>query len=131
VKRAANRAAQRLYEATEEGRAAKLRRRARRRARKLGALSEPYDLAALVAADGHRCAYCGDPADTTWPDHFVPISKGGDDTALNVVACCRSCNTSKNGRDPWEFIESINKNRAPIVARLVVTGQPRGGGLFD
>ena len=28
-------------------------------------------------------------------DHVIPISKGGPDTADNVVAACASCNTSK------------------------------------
>lgn len=39
------------------------------------------------------CAYCSAPA--TALDHVVPLAKGGDHTAENVVPACRSCNGSK------------------------------------
>jgi 5-methylcytosine-specific restriction endonuclease McrA len=55
-------------------------------------------LAALVLARDRRiCHYCGGYATTV--DHVVPKARGGSDTWENLVAACRSCNTSKHDRD--------------------------------
>ncbi|GAA3839310.1 HNH endonuclease [Saccharothrix violaceirubra] len=59
----------------------------------------------VLRRDGHRCAYCGGPADTV--DHITPLSRGGERTSwLNTVACCgraaRSCNSRKGDRLPAE-----------------------------
>ena len=51
---------------------------------------------AVFARDGHRCQYCGSPAENL--DHIVPRSKGGSHTWENVVAACRPCNTRKEDR---------------------------------
>lgn len=42
------------------------------------------------------CQYCGAPANTA--DHIVPRSKGGEDSAFNLVASCRPCNSRKGDR---------------------------------
>jgi 5-methylcytosine-specific restriction endonuclease McrA len=54
----------------------------------------------VFARDGHRCQYCGSPADSI--DHVVPRSRGGTHTWENVVAACRRCNTRKEDRLPHE-----------------------------
>lgn len=54
---------------------------------------------AIQAAYNHRCAYCGEKKPLT-QDHVVPISKGGDHTASNIVPACLSCNASKGARLP-------------------------------
>lgn len=51
---------------------------------------------AVFARDGHRCQYCGAPAENI--DHVIPRSRGGTHTWDNVVAACRRCNTSKEDR---------------------------------
>lgn len=48
---------------------------------------------AVLARDGHECAYCGGLADTM--DHIVPRAKGGRHAWMNVVAACRKCNHKK------------------------------------
>jgi hypothetical protein len=48
----------------------------------------------------HKCAYC-DSTENLTIDHIVPQSKGGTNTAKNVVCCCHSCNHSKS-HTPWE-----------------------------
>lgn len=73
----------------------------RRRARILA--SPVNDLTArqwrnIKAAYRHRCAYCGKRRPLTM-DHVIPLSKGGSNTASNVVPACRSCNSSKCDRD--------------------------------
>ncbi len=55
----------------------------------------------VLSRDGHRCAYCGSLASTI--DHIVPRSRGGDDTWLNLVACCLRCNGVKGDRTPGEM----------------------------
>ena len=39
---------------------------------------------AVFARDGHRCQYCGGPAESI--DHVVPRSRGGEHVWENVVA---------------------------------------------
>lgn len=56
----------------------------------------PLTRRALLARDGHRCAYCGRSADTI--DHVVPRSRSGRHEWENVVAACRLCNGRKGDR---------------------------------
>ena len=51
---------------------------------------------------GSPCAYCGEPADTS--DHIKAISSGGTDHWWNLAACCKSCNSSKGGKELLEFL---------------------------
>jgi 5-methylcytosine-specific restriction endonuclease McrA len=45
----------------------------------------------ILARDGHRCAWCGGPADTV--DHVTPIALGGARLdPENLVAACAKCN---------------------------------------
>jgi 5-methylcytosine-specific restriction endonuclease McrA len=48
----------------------------------------------------YMCAYCN-KADNLAQDHVIPLSKGGNHTANNIVPSCKSCNSKKNN--------SINK----------------------
>lgn len=47
----------------------------------------------VLRRDKHRCGYCGSNANTV--DHILPRSRGGANTWLNLVACCRTCNNRK------------------------------------
>ena len=60
----------------------------------------PVTRRAVFGRDGHRCQYCGGPAESL--DHITPRSRGGDHSWENVVACCRSCNVRKGDRTPAE-----------------------------
>ena len=55
----------------------------------------------VLRRDGHRCAYCGVAAATV--DHVLPSSRGGQDSWLNLVACCLRCNGVKGARTPAEM----------------------------
>jgi excisionase family DNA binding protein len=51
---------------------------------------------------GSVCYYCGvplHPIRTFTIDHVVPVVRGGTNDLGNLVASCRSCNTSKRDRD--------------------------------
>ena len=52
---------------------------------------------------GGVCFYCGNPAYSI--DHFIPTSKGGENTKNNMVPCCKKCNKVKNSRTLEHFRE--------------------------
>ena len=60
----------------------------------------PVTRRGVFGRDGHRCQYCGRPAESI--DHVVPRSRGGQHVWDNVVACCRRCNVHKANRLPDE-----------------------------
>jgi hypothetical protein len=60
----------------------------------------PLTNQALFGRDLNMCLYCGgqfSDAELT-RDHVMPISKGGQDRWLNVVAACKRCNHFKGSR---------------------------------
>lgn len=65
----------------------------RYRARKLNAKSEKYKAKDIFEIFKNKCVYC--KGDAKCLDHVIPLSRGGHDTIDNLVAACKSCNTSK------------------------------------
>jgi 5-methylcytosine-specific restriction endonuclease McrA len=60
-----------------------------------------------IKADcNYTCSYCGASDVKLTQDHFIPISKGGLHTANNIVPSCVSCNSSKQARNPFEWMLS-------------------------
>lgn len=57
---------------------------------------------AVLSRDGHTCVYCGSKEFIAC-DHVLPRSRGGRDTMNNLVAACRSCNSSKRDKTPEEW----------------------------
>lgn len=82
----------------------------------------PYDRPVAVnrrtvfARDGHRCQYCGGPAESI--DHVIPRSRGGPHAWHNVVAACRRCNTRKEDRLPHEVGMTLRAHPAPPRRQL-------------
>lgn len=81
--------------------------RRKRRARLAGVPREPYTTALIAVRDGFTCSLCGGLVDMAikWPDlqspsvdHVIPISRGGDDTLLNVALAHFGCNVRKSNR---------------------------------
>ncbi len=48
-----------------------------------------------------QCVYCGSITDLT-TDHLIPRSRGGDDSADNVVLACQACNASRGDKGIFE-----------------------------
>ncbi len=67
---------------------------------------------AIFLRDGHRCQYCGAPAENI--DHVIPRSRGGPHAWDNVVAACRPCNARKEDRLLSE-VTSMRLRRTPTA----------------
>ena len=50
----------------------------------------------LLQRYDHRCAYCLRPNVRLTRDHVIPLAKGGQHTASNIVPACRNCNSQKH-----------------------------------
>jgi hypothetical protein len=57
-----------------------------------------------------HCVYCGSMAELT-TDHLIPRSRGGDDSADNVVLACQPCNTSRAEKGVFEWLGLKEKNK--------------------
>ena len=55
----------------------------------------------IYKRDNHECVYCSSKRNLTI-DHIIPKSKGGQNTWLNLITCCSSCNRLKGDRTPEE-----------------------------
>jgi len=69
---------------------------------------------------GNVCAYCGATTSLS-TDHIIPISRAGVDPRIvallgtedNCVRSCRSCNSSKNDRDVFEWYGADHIDEIP------------------
>jgi 5-methylcytosine-specific restriction endonuclease McrA len=68
----------------------------------------------ILAAYDHRCVYCGRKMQRLTMDHIIPLSKGGDHTASNVVPACRACNTKKSAGAPLVPVQPVLLLLAPV-----------------
>ncbi|MEV5887436.1 HNH endonuclease signature motif containing protein [Streptomyces sp. NPDC052020] len=60
----------------------------------------------VLTANGGRCVYCNGASQTM--DHVIPFAEGGADELCNLVPVCRTCNRSKGGRTPVEWLISMD-----------------------
>jgi hypothetical protein len=58
----------------------------------------------VLDRDGLVCRYCGTDKGAFHLDHVVPASRGGPNSADNLVVACAACNISKGARTPEEWI---------------------------
>ena len=103
---------------TPKGKALKRSLHARRRARKVAAITELItgpQIRAIFTAFRNSCAYCGSSDEPTL-DHFRPLARGGSHTISNLVPACKRCNSVKRDRDPFEFIFTSALARAHEVS---------------
>jgi 5-methylcytosine-specific restriction endonuclease McrA len=85
----------------------------------------------VLDRDGWSCHYCG--LDATTVDHLIPIIKGGNPLSLdNLVAACKSCNSSKGSRNAPFFLAQkatpliFRSNISPITSNTVQSGPALG-----
>lgn len=51
----------------------------------------------------HSCAYCGKPSKRLQQEHFIAVTIGGNYTINNIIPACKSCNSSKQDRDFFDW----------------------------
>ncbi len=50
-----------------------------------------------------NCVFCGSTEDLT-TDHLIPVNRGGDDSADNLVLSCQACNSSRGDKGVFEWL---------------------------
>lgn len=65
-------------------------------------------------AAGKVCAYCGSIDGLEW-DHIIPLAKIQLTSIDNQVWACKHCNSSKGGRDPFEWYGLERRYEIPRI----------------
>jgi 5-methylcytosine-specific restriction endonuclease McrA len=89
------------------------------RAKKAGVYNEEWTEEELTEKYGTNCYLCHGPIDydaprkgpgsdfSSWPDHVIPTSRGGENTLRNVRPCHKKCNISKQNKTYAEYQEYL------------------------
>ena len=74
----------------------------------------------IYMRDKFRCQYCGDKKGTgeLTLDHILPRSRGGDNSPLNVVTACVTCNNRKANRTPEEARMPLLTSQTALRVKL-------------
>lgn len=58
-----------------------------------------------------KCIYCSTKLtnENATTDHIVPISEGGNNSQVNLIVCCESCNTERGNADFYTYLKIKNK----------------------
>jgi len=96
--------------------------RARRRARKRQATTEPFTVEDQVRIWGENpvCVYCRErPAEHL--DHFVPLALGGEHSLTNATwPACAPCNLRKRDKHPYLFLfEQMNEEEQAAFVKAL------------
>ena len=68
---------------------------------------------AIYLRDNLRCVYCDSGIEDEIVftlDHIVPQELGGDNTAKNLVTCCKACNSKKGSKTTRQFFQYLRGN---------------------
>jgi len=60
------------------------------------------------------CEFCGSDKDLSF-DHIIAHSRGGPDSAENLVLACRHCNSSKGSKGLYEWYGLEGKDDLPRI----------------
>ena len=74
----------------------------------------------IYMRDKFRCQYCGDKKGVTelTLDHILPRSRGGDNSPVNVVTACITCNNRKSNRTPEEARMPLRTSQSALRLKL-------------
>lgn len=74
----------------------------------------------IYMRDKFRCQYCGDKrsAGELTLDHILPRSRGGDNSAVNIVTACVECNNRKGDRTPAEARMPLLTSQSALRVKL-------------
>lgn len=73
--------------------------------------ARPNLASVMGPAKEHGCIYCQSTSAEAW-DHVMPRSRGGSDTAENLVPACSTCNLVKGAKTPEEWWASRSRSRS-------------------
>lgn len=80
---------------------------------------------AIYLRDDFRCVYCGKSLKNVRKpkyrtlDHVIPVINGKpDNTADNLVTCCKACNDSKGARSFMDFLRGDQAKIDRVIAQL-------------
>ena len=74
----------------------------------------------IYMRDKFRCQYCGEKkaAAQLTLDHIMPRSRGGDNSPVNIVTACVSCNNRKGDRTPAEARMPLLTSQSALRVKL-------------
>jgi 5-methylcytosine-specific restriction endonuclease McrA len=74
----------------------------------------------IYMRDKFRCQYCGEKkaAGELTLDHIMPRSRGGDNSPVNIVTACVSCNNRKGDRTPAEARMPLLTSQSALRVKL-------------
>jgi hypothetical protein len=75
-----------------------------------------FDDEKIKLNSGQKCSYCGNTNNLAL-DHIFPQRLGGKDVGDNLIYACRSCNSSKGGKDLMEWMQSKEEFLPLMVIR--------------
>lgn len=58
-----------------------------------------------------KCLYCEKflNQDNATADHIIPISNGGNNCQVNLIVCCKDCNSERGNLDFMSYLSRKNK----------------------
>ena len=59
----------------------------------------------ILHRDDRECKYCGAGPHDLVCDHVIPVSRGGTNDPLNLVAACKPCNARKGAKTIAEWVQ--------------------------
>lgn len=81
----------------------------KRRAKTSGGMPSA-EFAAWVERQHKRCYWCGKGCANDFEvDHYVPLARGGEHVASNLVISCAPCNRRKYATDPYVFAQRVGR----------------------
>lgn len=72
----------------------------------------------LLLKHKHKCAYCSAENTPLEIEHVVPKSKGGSNSATNLVIACRTCNIKKSNKSVEEFLKGKETLLKKVLSEL-------------
>jgi 5-methylcytosine-specific restriction endonuclease McrA len=74
----------------------------------------------IYLRDKYRCQYCGEKksAGELTLDHILPRSRGGDNSPVNIVTACLTCNNRKSNRTPQEARMPLLTSQTALRVKL-------------
>ena len=74
----------------------------------------------IYMRDHWRCQYCGEKkqAGELTLDHIFPRSRGGENSPVNIVTACLSCNNRKGARTPSEARMPLLTTQSALRVKL-------------